>query len=149
MSTNNTKKDSLNTQIGGNHYLKLKMQPIDFIVKNNIPFIEANIIKYISRYGNKNGIEDLKKIKHYIELSKQLSIKDYSKFVILDEIRKESIKHLINNATEYCDINKFSEKQKFIILKTCLSILDIENKFILYKSIDIVVNNLIEEYKEK
>jgi len=59
---------SKDTQIGGNHYQKMKIQPIDFILKNNIGFCEANVIKYVCRHQSKNGIEDLKKAKHYIEL---------------------------------------------------------------------------------
>ena len=55
-------------QIGGNHYKDLKIQPTDFIHANNIPFIEGNIIKYVVRHKSKNGIEDLKKAKHYIDL---------------------------------------------------------------------------------
>lgn len=55
-------------QIGGNHYKDLKIQPTQFIHANNIPFIEGNIIKYVVRHKSKNGIEDLKKAKHYIDL---------------------------------------------------------------------------------
>lgn len=61
-------KETLNTQVGGNHYQKYEIQPIEFIVKNNIPFLEANVIKYIVRYKDKNGLEDLKKAKHYLEM---------------------------------------------------------------------------------
>lgn len=56
------------TQVGGKHYSKYKIQPIEFIQANNVPFIEGNIIKYIMRHKEKNGIEDLKKAKHYIDL---------------------------------------------------------------------------------
>lgn len=56
------------TQVGGNHYKDCKIQPTEFIHANNIPFIEGNIIKYVIRHRNKNGIEDLKKAKHYIDL---------------------------------------------------------------------------------
>jgi hypothetical protein len=55
-------------QIGGNHYLKYKIQPVEFIIKNNIGFVEGNIIKYILRFKDKGGIADLEKAKHYIEL---------------------------------------------------------------------------------
>jgi len=55
-------------QIGGGHYAKYKIQPTEFIHKNNVPFIEGNIIKYVLRHKDKNGIEDLKKAKHYIDL---------------------------------------------------------------------------------
>ena len=56
------------TQVGGSHYKDCKIQPTEFIHANNIPFIEGNIIKYVIRHRNKNGIEDLKKAKHYIDL---------------------------------------------------------------------------------
>ncbi len=55
-------------QEGGNHYRYLKIQPTEFIHKNGIPFIEGNIIKYIIRHKSKNGLEDLKKAKHYLDL---------------------------------------------------------------------------------
>ena len=59
---------SYKKQIGGNHYKKYKIQPIEFIVKNNIGFVEGNIIKYILRFKDKGGVQDLLKAKHYIEL---------------------------------------------------------------------------------
>jgi len=62
------KSSSLDVQISGNHYKKYKIQPIEFIIANEIPFIEGNIIKYICRHKDKNGIEDLKNIKHYVDL---------------------------------------------------------------------------------
>ena len=67
--------DALEKQVGGNHYKDLKIQPIEFIHANNIPFCEANAIKYLCRWRNKNGIEDLKKAKHYIDLLIELESK--------------------------------------------------------------------------
>tara|TARA_R110000824_G_scaffold305433_1_gene493248 strand:+ start:50 stop:274 length:225 start_codon:yes stop_codon:yes gene_type:complete len=61
-----------NKQVGGNHYKKYVIQPVDFIAKNNIPYIEGNIIKYLLRWRDKNGIEDLDKIVHYVELLKEI-----------------------------------------------------------------------------
>jgi hypothetical protein len=55
-------------QIGGNHYLKYKIAPVEFIIKNNIGFVEGNVIKYILRFKEKGGVQDLLKAKHYIEL---------------------------------------------------------------------------------
>lgn len=55
-------------QIGGNHYKVMPIQPIEFIVKNNIPFMEGNIIKYICRHRSKNKAEDIKKVIHYCKL---------------------------------------------------------------------------------
>jgi len=56
------------TQVGGNHYKDMAIQPIEFTMKNNLNFCQGNVIKYICRYKNKNGIEDLKKVKHYVDL---------------------------------------------------------------------------------
>jgi len=55
-------------QIGGSHYLKMKIQPSEFANKNNLPFAEGNAIKYICRHKYKGGKKDLEKAKHYIEM---------------------------------------------------------------------------------
>ena len=57
---------SLETQIAGQHYKNQKIQPIEYILENKLPFIEGNIVKYITRWREKGGIEDLKKVKHYV-----------------------------------------------------------------------------------
>lgn len=57
-----------NEQIGGSHYKDMAIQPIEFIMKNKIGFCEANVIEYVCRHKHKNGIEDLKKARHYIDL---------------------------------------------------------------------------------
>ena len=59
---------ALDTQVGGGHYKDLKIQPIEFIHANGIPYIEGCVIKYMARWRDKNGIEDLEKAKHYIQL---------------------------------------------------------------------------------
>lgn len=55
-------------QHGGNHYKKLKIQPVEYIMANGIPYMEGNVIKYCTRWKDKGGIEDLKKAKHYLEI---------------------------------------------------------------------------------
>ena len=55
-------------QIGGSHYKKFKIQPYEFISKNDLSFFQGNVIKYVCRYLYKNNIEDLEKIKHYCDL---------------------------------------------------------------------------------
>tara|TARA_R110000803_G_scaffold75975_2_gene140348 strand:+ start:694 stop:939 length:246 start_codon:yes stop_codon:yes gene_type:complete len=55
-------------QEGGDHYSKHKIQPYVFITSNDLSFFQGNVIKYVVRYKDKNGIEDLKKIIHYCEL---------------------------------------------------------------------------------
>lgn len=63
-------------QVGGGHYAKFKIQPTEFIHANNVPFIEGNIIKYVMRHREKNGVEDLRKAKHYIDLLIQFEYED-------------------------------------------------------------------------
>ncbi len=53
-------------QHGGDHYKKLKVQCWDYITANNIGYLEGNVIKYVSRWRDKGGIEDLKKAQHYL-----------------------------------------------------------------------------------
>lgn len=62
------KKNALDMQVGGSHYKNLAIQPIEYIEKNHIGFAAGCVIKYVSRYKEKNGAEDLKKAKHFIDL---------------------------------------------------------------------------------
>ena len=55
-------------QIGGSHYKDFPIQPYEFISKNNLSFFQGNVVKYVCRYLNKNGIQDIEKIIHYCEL---------------------------------------------------------------------------------
>ena len=63
---------ALDKQEAGNHYRKYKIQPVEFCQKNNLPYCESNVIKYVVRHRDKNGLEDLKKAKHYLELIAQI-----------------------------------------------------------------------------
>lgn len=65
---NTSQNSPLERQIGGKHYKGFKIQPIEFVHGNGIPFIEGSIIKYICRWRDKGGIQDLEKIKHYVDL---------------------------------------------------------------------------------
>ena len=62
-------------QIGGNHYKNFRIQPYEFISKNNLSFFQGNVVKYVCRYLSKNKVEDLQKIIHYCELE-ILKLKD-------------------------------------------------------------------------
>jgi len=53
-------------QIGGAHYKDKAIQPWDFIIQNKLPYLEGNIVKYISRWREKGGIDDLRKAQHYL-----------------------------------------------------------------------------------
>ncbi len=58
----------LDVQVGGGHYKDMAIQPLQYTMANKLGFCEGNIIKYVSRYKNKNGVEDLKKARHYLDL---------------------------------------------------------------------------------
>ena len=61
-----TPQDANAVQVGGDHY-RTEIQPWDFIVANNIGYLEGNIIKYVSRYKKKGGMADLLKAQHYLQ----------------------------------------------------------------------------------
>lgn len=61
-------QDALDIQVGGDHYKSLAIQPVEYIHANGIGYFEGNVIKYVTRWRAKNGIKDLEKAKHYIDL---------------------------------------------------------------------------------
>ena len=56
-------------QEGGGHYKDRGIQPLEYTMQNNLSFCEGNVVKYISRYKSKNGVEDLAKVIHYALLA--------------------------------------------------------------------------------
>lgn len=60
-------------QIGGDHYKEKTIQPWDFIAANQLGYFEGNIVKYVSRWQDKGGINDLKKARHYLDKLIELS----------------------------------------------------------------------------
>lgn len=64
----NPSLNPLDIQVSGSHYKSLKIQPVEYIHANDIPFIEGSIIKYATRWRAKGGVKDLEKIKHFVDL---------------------------------------------------------------------------------
>ena len=58
---------STDYQVAGDHYQKMKIQPIEYIMANQLPFAEGCIVKYVTRWRDKGGIEDLRKIKQFCD----------------------------------------------------------------------------------
>lgn len=94
-------------QIGGNHYKDMVMQPIELIAALRCSFIQGCIIKYISRYKAKNGVQDIKKCIHYAQLAIQLGDK-----------RKCNSKTLFFSINDFIVKNKLSIFQRRIITQT-------------------------------
>ena len=59
---------STDYQVDGDHYKKMKIQPIEYIMANQLPFAEGCIVKYATRWRDKGGINDLRKIKQYCDM---------------------------------------------------------------------------------
>jgi hypothetical protein len=66
-------------QEGGSHYKNLKIQPIEYIHANAIPFAEGSVIKYVTRWRDKGGIKDLEKARHFLDLLIELERKGVEK----------------------------------------------------------------------
>lgn len=95
---------ALETQVGGSHYKDMAMQPVEFAVKAKLNFIQGSIVKYISRYKNKNGKQDIEKAAHFAKLA-----------IDLDEQEHEFMFSL-GLAYSYCKVNKLSQAQTNIIV---------------------------------
>ena len=54
-------------QVGGEHYRNKAIQPWDYIVSNNLGYLEGCVVKYVSRYKEKGGMQDLEKAAHYLQ----------------------------------------------------------------------------------
>ena len=63
---------ALDVQTGGDHYKDMKIQPVEFIHANGLPFIEGAIIKYVCRHKAKNGRQDLERARHFIDMLLEL-----------------------------------------------------------------------------
>ncbi len=76
-------------QIGGSHYQNMKIQPSEFINKNNLPFAEGNAIKYLCRHKQKGQKQDLEKAKHYINMAIE---RDYGDETEMSQVFESKIK---------------------------------------------------------
>lgn len=70
------KKDRLdNKQVGGDHYKKKKITPWEIIDMLDLNFYEGSALKYLLRYRDKNGLQDLQKLKHYVDKLISMEVK--------------------------------------------------------------------------
>ena len=60
--------DPTDTQVAGDHYKKMAIQPIRYIHSNNLTFLEGNVVKYVTRHRHKNKAADIQKAIHYLQL---------------------------------------------------------------------------------
>jgi hypothetical protein len=70
-------------QVGGSHYKDMAIQPVEYIHKNNLSYLEGNVVKYITRHRSKNGMADVEKALHYCQLILQLVYGEVSEPVVI------------------------------------------------------------------
>jgi len=59
---------ALDQQEGGDHYKSMAIQPVEYIQRNGLGFIEGCVVKYVSRWRQKGGVDDLKKARHFLDI---------------------------------------------------------------------------------
>ena len=62
------KSSAWDEQVGGGHYMRTGIQPMRYSMENDLNALQHTIIKYVTRYQDKNGIEDLRKAHHCIRM---------------------------------------------------------------------------------
>lgn len=100
---------ALKTQVGGGHYKDLAIQPVEYNHKNGIGFIEGSVIKYVSRWRNKNGVEDLKKARHFLDLLIEMEEKPIQPEWPDDEKRMDIIGSNGNDGACYAVVEKHQD----------------------------------------
>lgn len=90
---------SSNNEVGGNHYKKLKISPVEYIRANNLDFFEGNVVKYVSRHRYKNGEEDIIKCVDYLRMILE---DEYGKKLIfrVQELESSSNEQLVTETGE-------------------------------------------------
>ncbi len=76
---------ALDHQVGGSHYKDMVFQPISLISKIDLDFFQGNVVKYVSRYKLKDGVNDLEKAKHYCLMALDLDEKNSPDDALLSE----------------------------------------------------------------
>lgn len=67
-------RDPMKRQVGGMHYRDFPIQPTEFAQKNGYDACSFSILKYLARYRTKNGVEDLRKARHYVEIREAIGV---------------------------------------------------------------------------
>ena len=97
---------ALETQVGGSHYKSLKIQPVEAWLANDLGPVEASCLKYLTRWREKGGVEDLRKVQHFIE-------------ILLEHVERTGTplrrQNLMITARQYCEANGVGDAEQEII----------------------------------
>ena len=135
---------SYDTQVGGDHYKDMTIQPSEFINKNKMQFAEGNAIKYICRHQKKGGKQDLEKAKHYIDM---IIERDYGD----DAYRSQTFEVSLPNdlSISYGDVDKSFENERETKWGNNMTYDELQKKVSkLLEDTEDKMTDLIEEYNE-
>lgn len=80
---------ALDVQVAGDHYKTMKIQPVEFIHANRLGFLEGCIVKRICRWRSKDGVRDLEKIKHEVDLLIELHLRQQTEALAAEPAQLE------------------------------------------------------------
>lgn len=106
-----TASNPLTRQVAGSHYVKLGMQPVVFATANRYDPCAFSILKYVTRWRDKNGIQDLQKARHFVELRMTANV---SGFVVVYPANTGPTFDTIGAAT-YCRMNDLRKTEAEIV----------------------------------
>lgn len=97
--------NALSKQIGGGHYKDQAIQPIEFGMANRLDDCAFSTLKYVSRHATKNGLQDLEKAYHFVELREVLATDAHR----VDE--------WVVTMQDYCTVNKLPAEESAVLLE--------------------------------
>jgi hypothetical protein len=106
----------LQNQIGGNHYRKLPMQPVELAAKLSLDSFELNIIKYLSRYKSKNGLADIQKAEHYFDLMHDFGVNQVRWWHFYRPLMTAKRVRWIDT---YCELNEIGPYERALMIQAC------------------------------
>jgi hypothetical protein len=73
---------ALETQVGGDHYKSMPIQPMEYSMANGLDACQHTIVKYVTRFRQKGGVQDLEKARHVIDMLIEFEHKKASSVVL-------------------------------------------------------------------
>lgn len=123
-------------EVGGKHYSEMVIEPIELIDALNLDFSQGNIVKYISRYRHKKGLEDLEKALHYSMMN--ICADQWHRVKLNPDDIIERHKKLM--VKMYCILNGLSDWENMIIMHAVSR---------QYKKCSEEIQQLITKYEEQ
>ena len=96
-------QNPLDVQVGGDHYKKRVIQPVEFVTANCMDFPAACVLKYTDRHASKNGRQDLEKALHFIDLRERLMTD------------KHMIRDWVMSMDDYCRANGLPKEETAVL----------------------------------